>query len=110
MLTQLTDDGVDDLLPLRPFTNRARPPMVFPDSKGGHMRGTNVWRRWWSQPVAATGLDADFKLQEMQQTAASLAIQVRANIKSLQNMLGHEIAALTSDRCTGPMFRSSGSR
>jgi integrase len=77
--------------------------LVFPDTEGGHMRGTNVRRRWWSQAVAAaelfprTIIDAageqatvyDFKLHELRHTAASLAIQAGANIKALQNMLGH---------------------
>jgi site-specific recombinase XerD len=31
----------------------------------------------------------DFKLHELRHTAASLAIQAGANIKALQNMLGH---------------------
>ncbi len=31
-------------------------------------------------------------------TAASLAIQAGANVKALQNMLGHESAGLTLDR------------
>jgi integrase len=75
-------------------------------------RGTNVRRRWWSQAVAAAELyprtvtDAageqttayDFKLHELRHTAASLAIQAGANIKALQNMLGHESAGLTLDR------------
>jgi integrase len=86
--------------------------LVFPDSEGGHMRGTNVRRRWWSQTVAAaelfprpivdaTGVQStvfDFKLHELRHTAASLAIQAGANIKALQNMLGHESAGLTLDR------------
>jgi integrase len=86
--------------------------LVFPDSAGGYMRGSNVRRRWWSQAVAAAKLfpqavtDAagkqfvvyDFKLQELRHTAASLAIQSGANIKALQNMLGHESAGLTLDR------------
>jgi integrase len=62
--------------------------LVFPDSGGRHMRGSNVRRRWWSQAVAAAELfphtvsDAageetvvyDFKLHELRHTAASLAI------------------------------------
>lgn len=84
---------------------------MFPDSQGGHMRGTNVRRRWWSDAAAAaelfprTVIDAgeqttvyDFKLHELRHTAASLAIQAGANIKALQNMLGHESAGLTLDR------------
>ena len=69
-------------------------------------------RRWWSQAVTAAGLFPrvevgpdgeprtvyEFKIHELRHTAASLAIQAGANIKSLQNMLGHESAALTLDR------------
>jgi integrase len=76
------------------------------------MRRSNVRRRWWSRAVAEAGLFPrtvttaagketvvyDFKLHELRHTAASLAIQAGANIKSLQNMLGHESAALTLDR------------
>ncbi len=40
----------------------------------------------------------DFKLHELRHTAASLASKVGANIKALQNMLGHESAGLTLDR------------
>lgn len=72
--------------------------LVFPDSEGGHMRGSNVRRRWWSTAIVAAGLPSDFKIHELRHTAASLAIQAGANIKSLQNMLGHESAALTLDR------------
>lgn len=86
--------------------------LVFADSAGGYMRGNNVRRRWWSRAVAAAELfprtvtDAagkprvvyDFKLHELRHTAASLAIQAGANIKALQNMLGHESAGLTLDR------------
>lgn len=86
--------------------------LVFPDSQGGHMRGSNVRRRWWAGAIAsadihpkvvrnAAGDDEtvyDFKLHELRHTAASLAILSGANIKSVQNMLGHESAALTLDR------------
>ena len=40
----------------------------------------------------------DFKIHELRHTAASLAIQAGARIKSLQNMLGHGSASLTLDR------------
>lgn len=81
--------------------------LVFPAAEGGYMRGTNVRRRWWSQAVAAAELYPrtvgesvvyDFKIHELRHTAASLAIQAGANIKALQNMLGHESAGLTLDR------------
>lgn len=86
--------------------------LVFPDSAGGWMRASNVRRRWWSQAVATAELfpetitDAagkqmvvyDFKLHELRHTAASLAIRSGANVKALQNMLGHASAGLTLDR------------
>jgi integrase len=89
------------------LTPRDSDELVFPDSAGGHMRGTNVRRRWWSQAVATAELFPrteggsvvhDFKLHELRHTAASLAIQAGANIKALRNMLGHESAGLTLDR------------
>jgi len=63
--------------------------LVFPDSEGGHMRGTNVRRRWWSQAVAAAELfprtivDAaggqstlyDFKLHDLRHTAITTAVR-----------------------------------
>ena len=93
--------------------------LIFPDSTGGHMRGTNVRRRWWADAVTAARLFPrieknaagekvtvyEFKIHELRHTAASLAIQAGANIKSLQNMLGHESAALTLDRY-GHLFGS----
>jgi integrase len=86
--------------------------LVFPDVYGNHMRGSNVRRRWWADSVAAAelyprftiGADGkpvkvyDFKLHELRHTAASIAIQAGAHIKSLQNMLGHASASLTLDR------------
>ena len=83
--------------------------LVFPAPGRGYMRGSNVRRRWWSRAVAEAQLFPrkvageetpvyEFKLHELRHTAASLAIQAGANIKALQNMLGHESAGLTLDR------------
>lgn len=72
--------------------------LVFPDSAGGWMRASNVRRRWWASALADAGLPTDFKLHELRHTAASLAIRAGANIKALQNMLGHASAGLTLDR------------
>jgi integrase len=78
------------------------------------VRGPNVRRRWWADAVAAAELyprilgDStvyDFKLHELRHTAASLAIQAGAHIKSLQNMLGHASASLTLDRY-GDLYES----
>lgn len=72
--------------------------LVFPDSAGGWMRASNVRRRWWASALSDAGLPTDFKLHELRHTAASLAIRAGANIKALQNMLGHASAGLTLDR------------
>src|SRR5262249_46047020 len=72
--------------------------LVFPDSAGGWMRARNVRRRWWAQALAGAGRAADFTLHELRHTAASLAIRSGANVKALQNMLGHASAGLTLDR------------
>ena len=45
----------------------------------------------------------DFKLHELRHTAASLAIQGQANIKALQNMLGHESAGVDVGRVRPPV-------
>jgi integrase len=66
--------------------------LVFPDSAGGWMRASSVRRRWWAKALADAGLPADFKLHELRHTAASLSIRSGANIKALQNMLGHASA------------------
>ena len=72
--------------------------LVFPDSAGGWMRASNVRRRWWVKALDAAGLPPGFKLHELRHTAASLAIRSGANVKALQNMLGHASAGLTLDR------------
>lgn len=72
--------------------------LVFPDSSGGWMRASNVRRRWWADALIDAGLPNDFKLHELRHTAASLAIRSGANLKALQNMLGHASASLTMDR------------
>lgn len=72
--------------------------LVFPDSGGRWLRASNARRRWWAAALASAGLPADFKLHELRHTAASLAIRAGANVKLLQNMLGHGKASLTLDR------------
>ena len=51
-----------------------------------------------ARELARNLIAAANKLHELRHTAASLAIQAGANIKALQNMLGHESAGLTLDR------------
>ncbi|MGC2379255.1 MAG: tyrosine-type recombinase/integrase [Mycobacterium sp.] len=69
------------------------------------MRGGKVRRRRWAKALSDSGLPTDFKLRELRHTAASLAIRSGANIKALQNMLGHASAGLTLDRY-GHLYQS----
>jgi integrase len=107
---------VADLLVVKKMVTPSSSPdaLVFPDVYGNHMRGSNVRRRWWADAVAAAELYPriegdvtvyDFKIHELRHTAASLAIQAGAHIKSLQNMLGHASASLTLDRY-GHLYQS----
>jgi integrase len=73
--------------------------LVFPDSAGGWMRASNVRRRWWTKALADAGLPADFKIHKLRHTAASLA----ANIKALQNMLGHASAGADAGPLRAPV-------
>ena len=79
------------------------------DAAGAHrplvyVAGTTVAA---SELFPRTDLDGtivyDFKLHELRHTAASLAIQTGANIKALQNILGHESAGLILDPLRPPV-------
>ena len=72
--------------------------LAFPDTTGRWMRASNVRRRWWAAALTDAELPPDFKIHELRHTAASLAIRSGANVKALQNMLGHASAGLTLDR------------
>lgn len=68
---------------------------LFPASKGGFVR-INLWRdRYWKPAVSE--LSWSPVPHDLRHTAASLAISVGVDIKTLQTMLGHESAALTLD-------------
>lgn len=88
---------VVDLLRER-VKGRSPDALVFPDTRGGHLRAGNVRRRWWDKAVKATAVPEGLTPHELRHTAASLAITAGANIKTLQRMLGHSSAALTLDR------------
>ena len=68
-------------------------------SGGGGGHGRSPKPKLFPRKVAGEETPVyEFKLHELRHTAASLAIQAGANIKALQNMLGHESAGLTLDR------------
>ena len=75
--------------------------LVFPGPKGAALRVNTFRRRQFAPAVArCKALDPRFPTitpHDLRHTAASLAISVGANVKSVQTMLGHKSAAMTLD-------------
>lgn len=78
--------GVDDL--------------VFPAPQGGVLR-LNNWRRRVFDPACERARLVDLTPHDLRHTAASLAIASGANVKAVQQMLGHASAAMTLDVYAG---------
>jgi len=71
--------------------------LVFPAPTGGYLRLENFRKRVWQPAVSAAGV-GPLRIHDLRHTCASLAIAAGADIKVLQQMLGHASAALTLDR------------
>ena len=85
---------VDDLAVL--VAGKAPGDLVFTTPTGAVLRNLN-WRRDVFDPaVTSVGLDG-LTPHELRHTAASLAIQSGASVKSVQQMLGHASATTTLD-------------
>lgn len=74
--------------------------LVFPAAKGGPLR-LNNWRRRVFEPACEAAGINDFRVHDLRHTAASLAIASGANVKAVQQMLGHASAAMTLDVYAG---------
>lgn len=69
--------------------------LVFPGRKGGHV--TNGEYRWaFDKAMAAMGKE-NHTPHDLRHTCASLAISSGANVKAIQNLLGHATAVMTLD-------------
>ena len=77
---------------------------MFTGPQGEAIRHANFRHRVWVPAVGATGNDG-LRIHDLQHTAASLAIKSGANVKVVQNMLGHKSAQMTLDRYAG-LFES----
>lgn len=76
-----------------------RPGIVFPAADGGYQRSpraSDTKRSWWRTACLDAGLPV-VTPHELRHTAASLAVQAGAHVKTLQRMLGHKSAAMTLD-------------
>jgi integrase len=79
---------------------RAPADVVFTSPDGHVLRNTNFRRRVFDPAARAAGLEG-LTPHELRHTAASLAVAAGANIKAVQQMLGHASAAMTLDVYAG---------
>ena len=85
---------VSDLEPL--IEGKESDALVFTSPHGGVLRGRNFRRNTFDPAVRLVG-PAGFHPHELRHTAASLAIASGADVKVVQQMLGHKTATLTLD-------------
>ena len=67
---------------------------------GGPLRNANFHNRVWGPARKAWG-DDSLRIHDLRHTAASLAVASGANVKAIQQMLGHASAQMTLDRYAG---------
>ncbi|MEL5991809.1 tyrosine-type recombinase/integrase [Microbacterium phosphatis] len=78
---------------------RSRDALVFSAPDGGYMRRTRASdgsKSWFKTALARAELQP-MTVHDLRHTAASLAVQSGANVKTIQRMLGHTSAAMTLD-------------
>jgi hypothetical protein len=74
--------------------------LVFTAPEGGVLRNTNFRPRFFDPAAEKAGLPG-LTPHELRHTAASLAVAAGANVKAVQQMLGHASAAMTLDVYAG---------
>lgn len=74
--------------------------LLFPAPNGGVLRNSNFRHRVLTPAAAAVGL-AGLSPHDLRHTAASLAIAAGANVKVVQQMMGHASVAMTLDVYAG---------
>ena len=70
-------------------------PIVFPDTRGGYLRGSNFDRCVWYPIREAAGIPATFKFHDLRHTQASLMLAAGVDLKVIQKRLGHRDFATT---------------
>jgi integrase len=94
------------------LAGRSADDLVFASPRGDVLRSNNFRRRVWNPACVSVGLRTYAEQKgkkkaplyrglvphEMRHTAASIAIASGANVKAVQQMLGHASAAMTLDR------------
>jgi integrase len=74
--------------------------LVFTAPEGGVLRNTNFRPQFFDPAAEKAGLPG-LTPHELRHTAASLAVAAGANVKAVQQMLGHASAAMTLDDYAG---------
>lgn len=69
---------------------------VFTSSEGGPLR-KSFGRRYFKPALRRAGLDEATRFHDLRHSAASIAIGMGANVKQVQQMLGHSSATVTLD-------------
>ncbi len=86
---------VDELA--RTVVTRPADELAFPSPQSAVLRNRNARSAWFDAAARAIG-EPGLTPHELRHTAASLAIEVGANVKAVQRMLRHASAAMTLAR------------
>ena len=95
VLPQTVLNRIEHLLVDRPESE-----LLFTTAKDCPIRHANFRRRVWVPATEAAGLNG-LRIHDLRATAASIAVASGANVKSIQDMLGHASAAMTLDTYAG---------
>ena len=75
--------------------------LLFTDPRtGGYVRrthGPNTTSSWFYWARRRAGIEGEMTVHDLRHTAASLMVRSGANVKAVQNQLGHASAAMTLD-------------
>ncbi len=69
--------------------------LVFSSTEGGPLRRNNFYTRHFKPALRRAGLDEKVRFHDLRHSAASIAIAMGANVKQVQQMLGHASATVT---------------
>lgn len=72
-------------------------PVVFPDTRGGYLRGSNFARNVWYPIRKAAGIPDTFVFHDLRHTQASLMVAAGIDLKIVQVRLGHRDFATTAN-------------
>ncbi|MFO1002250.1 MAG: tyrosine-type recombinase/integrase [Planctomycetaceae bacterium] len=72
-------------------------PIVFPNIRGGYLRGSNFDRNVWYPIRDAVGIPDTFVFHDLRHTQASLLLAAGVDLKVIQKRLGHRDFATTAN-------------